>query len=180
MKKQLPVSIYGAMIIIVGFFMLFQESFTFNLLKSFSGTMLITASIIAFVAALTRQRKHTQFAYHELHALAMLGYGIWILLFSNTEEKLITTTSFLFIFYTFSEIIFSIWLFNLKQKVVFKIVLLRVFLGLITGIGVVIAMNYTKSTLEIFGILFIIVGINIILYIPVMKGSSENDKLVGV
>ncbi|MBK8683870.1 MAG: hypothetical protein IPN26_02180 [Bacteroidetes bacterium] len=83
-----------------------------------------------FVTALSRQRKQVQFAYHEMHALAMLVYGISILVFCNTSEKFIFISSFLFIFYAFSEIIFCNWLFNLAQKVKYPIVILLYFFGL--------------------------------------------------
>jgi hypothetical protein len=39
------------------------------------------------------------------------------------------------------------------------------------------ALNYEHLTLEIFGVLFILVGANIILYIPVMNQNREIDYL---
>jgi hypothetical protein len=134
---------------------------------------LIVGAIFAFITAFSRQRQQVQFAYHEMHALAMLAYGISLILLCNSSEKLIAFTSFLFIFYAFSEIIFCNWLFNLAQKVVFKILAIRALLGLLIGIGTVVAMNYTEFTIQIFGAMFILVGINIILYVPVMKANLK-------
>jgi hypothetical protein len=134
---------------------------------------LIVGAIFAFITAFSRQRQEVQFAYHEMHALAMLVYGISLILLCNSTEKLISFTAFLFIFYALSEIIFCNWLFNLAQKVVFKIVAIRALLGLLIGIGTVVAMNYTEFTIQIFGAMFILVGINIILYVPVMKANLK-------
>jgi hypothetical protein len=42
------------------------------------------------------------------------------------------------------------------------------------GIGTIVAMNLSDVTLKGFGILFIIVGINIALYVPIIKGKEFN------
>jgi uncharacterized membrane protein HdeD (DUF308 family) len=172
MKKYLPIYLYGSIIILVGIFLLFSKNYSFDSIKITLGISLMVGAIFAFITAFTRQRKQVQFAYHEMHALTMLVYGISLLLLCNSSEKLISFTSFLFIFYTFSEIIFCNWLFNLAQKVVFKIAAIRTLLGLVIGIGTVVAMNYTEFTFQIFGVLFIMIGINIILYVPVMKDKQ--------
>jgi uncharacterized membrane protein HdeD (DUF308 family) len=173
MKKHLPIYLYGSIIILVGVFLLFSENSSFKIIKITLGISLIVGAIFAFITAFSRQRQEVQFAYHEMHALAMLVYGISLILLCNSTEKLISFTAFLFIFYAFSEIIFCNWLFNLAQKVVFKIVAIRALLGLIIGIGTVVAMNYTEFTIQIFGAMFILVGINIILYVPVMKANLK-------
>ena len=173
MKKHLPIFLYGSIIILVGVFLLFSENSSFQIIKITLGISLIVGAIFAFITAFSRQRQQVQFAYHEMHALAMLAYGISLILLCNSSEKLIAFTSFLFIFYAFSEIIFCNWLFNLAQKVVFKILAIRALLGFLIGIGTVVAMNYTEFTIQIFGAMFILVGINIILYVPVMKANLK-------
>lgn len=175
MIKNLSIYFYGAIIILVGIFLLFSEYSTFNIIKLSIGISLIIGAISAFMAAFSRERKQVQFAYHEMHALTMLVYGVSIIVFSDTLEKLISFTAFLFIFYTFSEIIFCSWLFNIGQKVAYKIIIVRLILGLATGAGTVLAMSISTFTLEGFGILFILVGINIIFYYPVMKGKELSE-----
>ena len=160
-----------------GMFLFISENYNFPEIRYFLGISLTTGGMFAFIAAQLVKRKKVQFAYHELHALAMIVYGISLILFCDTSEKLISNTSFLFIFYALSEIILCNWLFNMKQKVVLKIILIRALLGLGIGIGAIIIMNYTEIKIEAFGILFILVGINIILYIPVMRGNEEKEFL---
>jgi len=174
MKKYLSIYLYGALIILVGIFLSFSEYSNFNIINLTTGITLIFGAILAFIAAFSRQKKQIQFAYHEKHALAMLVYGITILVFSNTFEKLISITSFLFIFYSFSEIIFCNWLFNLGHRIIYKIIVVRFTVGLVIGIGTVVAMNSSLFTLEGFGILFILVGINIMLYVPIIKKKVSN------
>ncbi len=169
MKKQLPIYLYGSILIFAGVFLFISENYSFRNIKITLGIALIVGAFLAIITAFTRQSQEVQFSYHELHALTMLVYGISLLVLCNSTENLITFTAFLFIFYALSEIIFCSWLFNLAQKVVFKILVIRVLLGLIIGIGTVVAMNYEEFSIQLFGVMFILVGINIMLYVPVMK-----------
>ena len=134
------------------------------------------SSIIRFYFCIFKKKKQVQFAYHEMHALTILLYGIYILVFSSTLDKLISITAFLFIFYLFSEIIFCNWLFNLGNKILYKIVVIRTLLGLAIGVGAIVAIKFPSLTLEIFGILFILVGTNIMLYVPVMKDNKSKNE----
>ena len=173
MNKTIPIYLYGIIIILEGAFMLFSKNYSFNFIRFSLGSGLVFSAILAFVAALSRQRKQVQFAYHEMHALTMIVYGVSIFLFCDNYNKLILFTAFLLLFYSFSEIIFCNWLFNLGQKLVYKILFVRLILGLGIGIGTVISMNnYFHATFEGFGILFIMIGINIFLYVPIMKGKE--------
>lgn len=171
MKKYLPIYVYGSLIILAGVFLLMSENRSFQMIKMTLGTSLIVGAIFAFVTAFVRQRQEVQFAYHQLHALAMLVYGISLVLLCNSTEKLILFTAFLFVFYAVSEILFFNWLFNLAQKVVFKIVAVRALLGLVIGVGTVVSMNYAAFSVQLLGAMFILVGVNILLYVPVMKAK---------
>lgn len=134
-----------------------------------------SGGVIALFAAFSKHRKLIQFAYHEIHGLSMFLYGVAILFLCNTFEQLITTTSFLLIFYSFSEIFFCNWLFNLKRKIILKFVIIRLALGLSVGIGTIFATYNTKHNLEGFGTLFILVGINVLLYVPIIK---KNESII--
>jgi uncharacterized membrane protein HdeD (DUF308 family) len=169
MKKYFPIYFYGAIIILEGIFLLFSEFNTFRVSKLVLGGALTFASILAFIAAFSPRRKQFQIAYHQMHALTMLVYSLLILTFCYTFEDLQFFTSCLFVFYAFSEIIFSIWLFNLASKIDFKIIIIRLLLGLLIGIGAVAVMGYKEENLVSYGLLFIAVGVNIILYVALLK-----------
>lgn len=182
MNKYISIYLYGSIILLVGVFLLFSMNFTFLETKWVMGLSLTVGSLFAFIAAFYSQKKQVQFTYHEIHAMTMMIYGISVLIYYNQPENLIFITTFLFFFYTFSEIIFCNWLFNLKQEVVFKILIVRVLLALLIGIGTVFAINNEVLAEEIFGILFILVGINTILYVPIMKArqSLETSQAIMV
>lgn len=172
MKKQLPLYIYGAILVLLGVFLIFSAHDHFLTLKYTLGTATLVAAYFAFKTAFSRQRTQVQFAYHEMHALAILVYGVSVLFFCTTTATLVNYTTFLFVFYAFSEIIFFSWLFNMGQALVIKIAIMRALLGLAVGLGSAIAMYCTAVTFEVFGLLFIMVGVNIVLYVPVMKANQ--------
>ena len=173
MKKNNPLYLYGAVLIFAGIFLLFAPYFEIRTIQLTLGITLVIGAILGFGKALSRFKKQVEFSYHEIHALAMMVYGFTVLLFASTLETLIYVSTFLMFFYSFSEIIFCSWLFNLGRKVVYKIVFVRIILGLAVGIGTLLIMQYNTETnissLYGFGVLFIIIGINILLYLPVMK-----------
>ncbi|MFT4803580.1 MAG: uncharacterized membrane protein HdeD (DUF308 family) [Cyclobacteriaceae bacterium] len=176
MKKHLPILLYGAIAIFVGIFLLLSDYSSFNVLKLTLGISLIIGAISSFVGAYSSHRGQVAFAYHQMHALATIVYGVSILVFGSSLERLISITALFFFFYAFSEIILCLRLFELATKVVYKIAALRFILGLAIGLGTVVAMHFSKFTLEGFGVLFVILGVNIMLYAPVMK-VGNNDKI---
>jgi|UPI00047A274B hypothetical protein len=70
---------------------------------------------------------------------------------------------------------FCNWLFNLENKVQFKILFIRLFLGLTVGIGTVVLMNYfildKTIVMEGYGILLAAIDFNVLLYVPIMKSK---------
>jgi hypothetical protein len=162
-----------------GALLVLSKDSTLQALKFPLGIGLIIGAILAFFTAFSRKRRQVQFAYHELHALAMLVYGFLVLFFCNSLEILINLTAFLLIFYTFSEIIFCNWLFNLGKNISYKILMIRLSLALLTGVGTILSLNYLSINLERtitgFGILFILIGVNIMLYIPIIESTEINE-----
>ena len=169
MNKYLPISLYGYTLMISGVVLLFTENSNFGQTKNIIGIGFIIGALLAIISAFSSQRKQVQIAYHELHALTMLVYGITILVFVSSLENLVSLSIFLFVFYSFSEIIFCNWLFNLTKKMNYKVLIVRLLIAAIVGLGSIITIFYPRWTFEIFGLLFILIGFNIMLYIPIMK-----------
>jgi uncharacterized membrane protein HdeD (DUF308 family) len=172
MKKNIFIYAYGAIIVGEGILLIYSKDSTLETLKTFLGLGLITGSILAFFAAFSRQPKQVQFAYHESHSITMLTYGFYVLFFCRTLEMLTNVTAFVLMFYAFKEIIFCSLLFNLGQKVAYKVLIIRLLLGLITGIGTIMSLFYQQVHMEwalmYFGVLFVLIGINIMMYVPLI------------
>lgn len=180
MTKNFSVSLYGSIVLFVGVFLLLSGKTSFETVRFTLGIALCLGAGLSFLSALSLKRKQVEFAYHELHAMAMLVYGLSVLLFANKMETLISFTSFLLFFYAFSEITFCTWLFNLGRKMIHKILIIRLALGLMVGSGVVFIMSYheahEENTLEGFGFLFLLIGTNILLYVPIMVEKGLNKS----
>lgn len=171
-----PIYIYGAIIILEGLFLLFSS---FDTIKYTIGISLIVGSLLALLKALSRQRKQIEFAYYEMNLVAIFVYGAIVLLFCSTQETLLLYTTFLFFFYAFSEIIFCFRLFNLGRVVIYKIVFVCLTSGLIVGIAPIFITNNPEVDITIqlegFRLLFILIGIVIILYIPILKAKELKE-----
>jgi len=176
MKKSLPIYLYGSILVLSGLFLIFSGNSSIALIRVFLGIVVTLAAAFAFIAAFLRRRTQVQLAYHELHALAMLIYGVLVLVFASSFDRLMMITSFLFFFYALSEIIFSNWLFNGGKKIVYRVIFVRAFLGLFIGVLTVAGLHYTNYVREIFGVLFVIIGTNVVFYVPVV--ASNNPKNV--
>lgn len=175
MNQRLSIILYGSILILAGVFLLISTFLSFDTLRLVLGICLTLGAIFSFISAFGSRKNKASFAYHEIHALAFLGYSVSSFLFSDSLETLIPITAFLFIFYSFSEIIFCLRLYDLQSKILIKIVIIRSVLALAVGIGTIVALNFSEYTLEGFGILFIIVGINIALYVPIIKAKEFTD-----
>jgi hypothetical protein len=175
MKKNLPLYLYGTIMIGEGALLMLSQNSTLETVKFILGIGLIIGSMLAFFTAFSRERRQVQFAYPEIHALTMLVYGTYILFFCKTLENLTNVTAFLLLFYPFKDIIFCNWLFNLGQKVLFKILFIRLFLGLLIGVGTITSLYYQdinlEGTIRGCGVIFMIIGINVLLYVPIIKSE---------
>ena len=180
MKNNNRIYFYGAVLILEGVFLLLGNHLSFHSTKYILGFTLIIAALFALGTAFKTQRTQIQFSYHQMHALAMSIYGISILIFATNIEILTYLTAFLLFFYAFSEIIFCSWLFNLNRKVKHRIIIIRAFLGLVVGIGTVLLMNFfaleKAIVLQGYGILFVIIGCNMVLYVPIMKRKVTIER----
>ncbi len=173
MKNDLPVYLYSLVITLEGIFLLFSKFWTFETIKYSLGLVLILGAIFGFLKYLFRISNQVEFSYHELHAVTMLIYGFSVLLFASSVETLVYFSTLLLLFYSFSEIIFCTLLFNLGKKVIYKIFFIRIFLGLLVGGLTITIMQYHDGNKAVlfqgYGLLFMMIGLNLMLYVPVMK-----------
>jgi hypothetical protein len=180
MKKSLPIYVYGVIILLESIFLLFSENWTFDTLKFTVGLPLVLGSLMVIVTQLSYKNKPVAFLYHAMHAFTMLIYGFFVLLICNKLETLIYLNYFLFFFYAFSEIFFCFWLFNLGNKIYYRIVIIRLLIGLLIGIGVTVIMYdpdiHFGVDMEKFGLLYMLVGINLMLYTPIVKTMKLKEK----
>jgi len=177
MKKYWPIGAYGLIIMIAGAFLAFSPPFNFMFTRYFLGVLLSLGAVLSFMASRLRSHQNVPKAYHQLHAGAMLFGAVYLIFFCQTREALISALSFLLFFYSVSELIFCSWLFNLNQRMVFRTMATRAILAFIVGLGTVVALGSKEFVFEIFGGLFISVGILVIMYNPTLKSDRMDQSL---
>jgi hypothetical protein len=179
MKNSTPLYLYGLTIIVAGILLAISIPSTLLASKLTLGMILILGSVLAFITSLMRPDKKAQLAYHQIHALGMLGYGIAIIFFCNSLETMENFTAFIFFFYAISEITFCAWLLNLKQGVKFHIIFIRLVMSLAVGILTVGLLNYSDIHLQIaiqgYGLIFILIGINVLMFVPILKRTTITE-----
>jgi uncharacterized membrane protein HdeD (DUF308 family) len=181
MKKNIPLYVYGAIIIGEGLFLILSNSSSLHSIKIPLGFGFILGSVFAFFTAMTRRGQQVQYAYHQIHALSMLAYGLAIIFYADTIEMLIYFTAFLLLFYSISEIAFCNWIFNLGKRVVYNILIVRLVLGFAAGIASVVSLAHheldIKRSMSIFGAFLILIGINVVFYAPVIKRAELQSNI---
>jgi uncharacterized membrane protein HdeD (DUF308 family) len=87
MKKYIPIYLYGTIIILNGILLLFSKNSTVNVTRTTLGITSIVGATLAFMAALSRQRKQVQFAYQTLDFLNSCFLSLLIRNWSQTIIK---------------------------------------------------------------------------------------------
>ncbi len=103
----------------------------------------------------------------------MLVYGIAVLFFSASVAKFLNITSFFLIYYGTAEMIFCIWLFNLKSQISFPVLMTRLTIGFVIYLGTIVLLTLygANQTAQLtgYGIVFLVMGVHILIYRPIMR-----------
>jgi hypothetical protein len=173
MSRKVSLFLSGVFILIPGILLIVLYQSTFETIRYVLLAFLAPSAILSLITAIKRYREQIQFVYHEIHALALLIYVVALFGFCTKFEQLNKYSVFLFMFYAVSEIIFCSLLFNLKGKVILNTLILRIAFSFIIGIGTTIIVS-TQEILQTtklmgYGVVFILMGINSLLYRPIMS-----------
>lgn len=173
MSRKLSLFLSGIFIMIPGILLIVLHQASFETIRYVLLAFLAPSAILGVITAVKRYREHVQFVYQEIHTWGLLIYVIAIAVFCISFESLNKYSVFLFMYYAVSEIIFCSLLFNLKGKVILNTLILRIAFSFIIGIGTTIIVS-TQEILQTtklmgYGIVFILMGINALLYQPIMN-----------
>jgi hypothetical protein len=181
MTRFLSVYLYGGLLMITGFvILLFSSHLSLEVNRYIVSILVLISFVLASFASYLSLPHHVQSNYHALHALGLFVYGIAILYYTYNLNDFIYYTSFFLLFYGLAEIIFCFILFNLKLQLKTYTLISRIVLGLFVSIGAVLLQAITEyepgSIIITSGILFIIIGIQIIMYVPIVKKNTTRSK----
>lgn len=172
MFKYQFISIYGFMIILAGVSLLIKSGMNIEMHAIIVSVIMLFSAIVAGLVALKTIANKVQSRYHTLHAIGLLFYAIILFFYKKSISDFSDITALFFIFYGFSEILFCFWLFNLEAKIRVVQLIVRLALGLVFILSSVlmIGLRYPYQSMELIsaGVIFIIIGIEVILTAPVV------------
>ncbi|MBP6303912.1 MAG: hypothetical protein KBB37_01695 [Bacteroidia bacterium] len=178
LTKYQSLIIYGMLIILTGIFLIAFQYKTSAYLQYAVAISILISMFFASVTAYKSKTMQVRFKYHELHAAGMLVYGIAVLFFSATIAKFLNVTSFFLIYYGTAEMIYCIWLFNLKSQISLSVLMTRLSIGFAIYLGSIVILtlygNNQAAQLTGYGIVFLVMGIHILIYKPIMR-TFENQ-----
>jgi hypothetical protein len=176
MNRHQSVILYGSLIIATGAFMMAMQSQPINVIRFGVAACLAVCAVVGFITAMKSDDKQVRFSYHNLHAGAILAYAGALFIAGISMDRFMLFSAVYFIFYSFSEIIFCFWLFNLEQQVGFRVLIQRLLIGFSAGIGAIVILSFTGPNFGMelmgFGILLMLTGVNVVFYKPVIKAAE--------
>ena len=178
MTRFQSLTIYAFLIILIGTLVVSLSFRPSDVIQFLVGFGMFIISLFAGITAYKCKKLNVPSTYHLLHSIGFAVYGIVILFYADSSDKFLTSTSFFLLYYGITEIIFSFQLSMLKKaNMNFKIVIFRLVIGLLIGVGsFIIIMISTKShrdALLTSGIVFVFCGINLLLFRTVLKNLKE-------
>ncbi len=178
MTRFQSLSVYTFLIILIGALLV---SLSFNpskVIQYIVGFGMLLISVFAGITALKCKNLNVPYVYHLLHSIGFIIYGIVILFYATSSENFLDATSFFLLYYGITEIIFSFQLTMLKRDDInFKTIIYRMLIGLLIGVGsfiiIVISKINHRDALLASGIVFVLCGINLVLFKTILKNLKE-------
>jgi hypothetical protein len=172
MFKYQSISLYGFSVILAGISLLIKSGANIETHSFIVAVFILVSALIAGFVALKISANKVQSRYHTLHAVGLLFYAILLFFYKKTISDFSDITALFFIFYGFSEILFCFWLFNLQAKISVGQLIIRLTLGLVFFLSsiLMIGLRHPYQSIELIsaGIVFVIIGIEVILTTPIV------------
>ena len=174
MTKYQSLTIYGILMVATGIILI---ALSYNPSQTMQYSVALTmlfSSAFAFWATYQSRNIPSSMKYHGLHAIGMLVYGIAILFFATDIQKFFGITIFFLLYYGIAEIVFGFQLLMMKQTFISpQGIGIRLFMGFFISLGaiIVLATSYVDQNQAILvsGLVFILSGINLILFKSILK-----------
>ena len=186
MTKYQSLIVYGLLIIMTGLVLLIFEFSSSPTLRFPVAFGILASAVFALVSAIKSKHLQVPFKYHGMHALGLAAFSVSLLLFATDISMLIYITAFFMLFYGITELIFGMQLLMLKASLSIPILILRIIIGFIQGLGsiIILQLSYFEESdaLLAAGIGLIIAGISIILFKGILKvlDSPNPEKLESI
>jgi uncharacterized membrane protein HdeD (DUF308 family) len=181
MTKYNALFMYAILLMISGFVLIGLVGSSFQLLSETFFFTIILSAIFASVTAFKCRPDQVPLNYHAIHSIGLALYGLSFLMLAKDKETFYLFTVFYLLYYGIAELIFGIQMLLQKDKMLFRIIAIRLIIGFvisITVIGLYISLNkYIEldNAIKIIGVLFILAGVNLIFFKTVLKSLYQKE-----
>lgn len=177
MNRYISLTIYASLIMITGIVLICIAYTSSSIIQITIGISSLISAVFAFITAYNSRFMPVQRNYHALHGIGFLVYGIAVLFYSTTRQLFLDITAFFLIYYAFAEFIFCFQRLMNEENTNLQKDIIRFVIGIVMIIGVIAILITSSidihSAFMICGLVFIISGINLILFKTVLR---EYDK----
>ena len=173
---------YAILLMISGFVLIGLVETTYKLLSETFFFTIILSAAFASVTAFKCKQDQVPLNYHALHAIGLLLYGLSFLILAQDFDKFYLYTIFYLLYYGLAELIFGIQMLLQKDKMLFRVIVIRLAIGFtiaITAVGLYISLHKyieMKNAIKVIGGLFILSGVNLILFKTVLKSLYQKEQ----
>lgn len=144
----------------------------------------LLSGIFACVTAFKFKADQIPLNYHAIHAIGLLLYGFSFRLLSNDATDFFRITVIYLLFYGIAELIFGLQMLLQKDRMLFRIIVIRMVIGFITAlsaVGLYISLDKyidLTSAIKITGVLFIVGGLNLFFFKSVIFKLYKKENVL--
>lgn len=184
MNRYLSLTIYASLVMITGIVLICIAYTSVDSIQLTIGIGSLISALFAFITAYNSRFAPVPRNYHGLHGIGFLGYGVAVLFYATSRQLFLDITAFFLIYYAFAEIIFCFQRLMNKENTNLQKDIIRFVIGMVMVIGVIAIL--ITSSIDIYtafmlcGLVFIISGINLILFKTVLReyDTAQLKKVV--
>ncbi len=181
MSKYNALYIYAILLIISGFVLIGLVESSYKLLSETFFFTIILGALFASVTAFKCKSDQVPLNYHAIHSIGLALYGLSFFMLAKDLQTLYLFSVFYLLYYGIAEIIFGIQMLLQKDKMLFRIIAVRLGIGFVislTSVGIYISLNkYIDiiNSIKIIGVLFMLAGVNLFFFKSVLKSLYQKE-----
>lgn len=182
MTKYNTLFIYAVLLMISGFVLIGLVEGAYKLLSETFFFIIMLCVVFASITSFKCKPDQVPLNYHALHAIGLLLYGLFFMMLANDLQKFFQFTIFYLLYYGIAELIFGLQMLLQKDKMLFRIIAIRLIIGFtiaIVAIGLFISLDkYVNliNALKIIGVLFMLSGVNLFFFKSVLMKTVQKEN----
>lgn len=150
-------------------------------------TFFILTMLSAFFSGITAYKSKAEqipLNYHALHTIGLLIYSVSLMMFASDAKNFFNISIFYLLYYGLAELIFGLQMLLQKDKMLFRIIAIRLGIGFVvalTAVGLYISIDkyiHLSNAFKIVGNLFMACGINLFFFKTVLIKLYQKENVL--